>query len=89
MSIEKILSQATALAVKQLYGADFDAEKIEPQPTRKEFEGNETIVVFPFLKMSKKATSAATRSATKKTATTSSAADKPSTTNFSWNSGRI
>ena len=54
MSIEKILSQATALAVKQLYGADFDAEKIEPQPTRKEFEGNETIVVFPFLRASHK-----------------------------------
>ena len=34
---------------------DFPAEKIVPQTTKKEFEGNETIVVFPFLKASRKA----------------------------------
>ena len=50
--IDSILSQATAQAVKELYGVDFPAEKIVPQTTKKEFEGNETIVVFPFLKAS-------------------------------------
>ena len=55
MSIENILSQATALAVKELYGADVEPQSIVPQATRKEFEGNLTIVVFPFLKASRKA----------------------------------
>ena len=55
MSIDNILAQATAEAVKELYGVDFPAEKIVPQTTKKEFEGNETIVVFPFLKASHKA----------------------------------
>ena len=55
MSIDSILSQATAQAVKALYGVDFPAEKIVPQSTKKEFEGNLTIVVFPFLKASHKA----------------------------------
>ncbi|MBR5686058.1 MAG: arginine--tRNA ligase, partial [Muribaculaceae bacterium] len=55
MSIDQILAKATALAVKELYGVDFPAEKIVPQTTKKEFEGNETIVVFPFLKASHKA----------------------------------
>ncbi len=55
MSIDTILAQATAMAVKELYGVDFPVEKIVPQTTKKEFEGNETIVVFPFLKASHKA----------------------------------
>ncbi len=55
MSIEQIISQATAQAVAQLYGAEFPAEKINPQTTRKEFEGNFTVMVFPFLKASRKA----------------------------------
>ena len=55
MSIDTILAQAAAAAVKELYGVDFPAEKIVPQTTKKEFEGNETIVVFPFLKASRKA----------------------------------
>ena len=53
--IDTILAQATAEAVKALYGVDFPADKIVPQTTKKEFEGNETIVVFPFLKASHKA----------------------------------
>ena len=55
MSIDQILAQATAAAVQELYGVDVPAEKIVPQTTKKEFEGNETIVVFPFLKASHKA----------------------------------
>ena len=55
MSIDNIISSAVAEALKSLYGADVDASTIVPQTTKKEFEGNLTIVVFPFLKMSKKA----------------------------------
>lgn len=54
MSIDNILSQATADAVKALYGAEVAAESIVPSTTKKEFEGNLTIVVFPLLKASHK-----------------------------------
>ncbi len=54
MSIDNILAQATADAAKALYGADVAAESIVPSTTKKEFEGNLTIVVFPFLKASHK-----------------------------------
>lgn len=54
MSIDNILAQATAQAVKALYDLDFPAEKIVPTTTKKEFEGNLTIVVFPFVKASRK-----------------------------------
>ena len=55
MSIDNIISQAAADAVKALFGLEIEASKIVPQTTKKEFEGNLTIVVFPFLKVSKKA----------------------------------
>lgn len=54
MSIDNILAQATVQAVKALYDLDFPAEKIVPTTTKKEFEGNLTIVVFPFVKASRK-----------------------------------
>lgn len=54
MSIDNILAQATADAVKALYGAEVAVESIVPSTTKKEFEGNLTIVVFPFLKASHK-----------------------------------
>ena len=54
MSIDNILAQATAQAVKALYGAEVAAESIVPSTTKKEFEGNLTIVVFPLLKASHK-----------------------------------
>lgn len=54
MSIDNIISQATADAVKALYGLELPADKIVPQTTKKEFEGNLTIVVFPFVKAAKK-----------------------------------
>lgn len=54
MSIDNILMQATSAAVKELYGLDFPAEKVTLQTTKKEFEGNLTVVVFPFLKASHK-----------------------------------
>ena len=46
--------QSAVEAIKSLYGADFSAEKIQMQKTRKEFEGDFTLVVFPFLALSKK-----------------------------------
>lgn len=54
MSIEKIISEGVSKAVKEFYGLDFPADKVNPSPTKKEFEGNLTVVVFPFLKFSRK-----------------------------------
>lgn len=55
MSIDNIISSAVSEALKALYGVDVAASSIVPQTTRKEFEGNLTVVVFPYLKASKKA----------------------------------
>lgn len=54
MTIEKIIQQGVASAVKELYGADVDPATIVPQATKKEFEGDLTVVVFPLLKASRK-----------------------------------
>lgn len=49
----KSMLEAKAIeALKNLYGTD--VESVELQPTRKEFEGDVTIVVFPYLKASRK-----------------------------------
>lgn len=54
MKIENIITQGVSDAVKALYALDFPAGKIQPQQTKKEFEGNLTIMAFPFLKASHK-----------------------------------
>ncbi len=54
MSIDNIISQAVARAIKELYNVDVDASSITPQTTKKEFEGNLTIVVFPWVKAARK-----------------------------------
>ncbi|MDD6869586.1 MAG: arginine--tRNA ligase [bacterium] len=54
MSIDNIISAATAEALKALYGLEVEASTINPTATRKEFEGNLTIVVFPFVKAARK-----------------------------------
>lgn len=54
MSIDSIIAEAVAKAVKELYGVDADAASIQPQTTKKEFEGNLTIVVFPWVKAARK-----------------------------------
>ncbi len=54
MSIDQIIAQGVAGAVKELYGVDTDASAIVPQATRKEFEGNLTVVVFPWVKAARK-----------------------------------
>ena len=50
MSIETTIQSAVASAVKSLYGIDADAASIALQATRSEFEGNFTVVVFPWVK---------------------------------------
>ena len=54
MNLEITLAQSVAQAIKKLYGAEVETEKIQLQKTRKEFEGDFTLVVFPFLALSKK-----------------------------------
>ena len=54
MSIDSIIVEAVAKAVKELYGVEADAASIQPQTTKKEFEGNLTIVVFPWVKAARK-----------------------------------
>ncbi|ROT23014.1 arginine--tRNA ligase [Muribaculaceae bacterium Isolate-110 (HZI)] len=55
MSIDSIISEAVSKAVKALYDCETPADKIVPQATRKEFEGNVTVVVFPWVKAARKA----------------------------------
>ncbi len=54
MSIDSIISEAVSRAVKELYATDTPADSIVPQATRKEFEGNVTVVVFPWVKAARK-----------------------------------
>ena len=54
MIVDKIIAEAVSRAVKELYGVDAPAETIVPQATRKEFEGNLTIVTFPWVKAARK-----------------------------------
>ncbi|MDH6354830.1 arginyl-tRNA synthetase [Dysgonomonas sp. PH5-45] len=54
MKIEQKLKQEIQKAIKSLYGQDIPEQQAELQKTRKEFQGHFTLVVFPFLKMSKK-----------------------------------
>ena len=53
--MEKKIQQAVMAAIKDLYGQEIPEKLATLQKTRAEFEGNLTLVVFPFLKMSKKA----------------------------------
>ena len=55
MSIEERLIDAVVKGIKELYGADVPAAQVQLQKTKKEFEGHLTVVVFPFLRMSRKA----------------------------------
>ena len=54
MSVDNIISAAVSRAVKELYGVDTAPESIVPQATRKEFEGNLTVMVFPWVKAARK-----------------------------------
>ena len=54
MNIEALISKAAQEAVKALYGMDATEKMVQLQKTRSEFEGNLTLVVFPFVKAAKK-----------------------------------
>ena len=53
MKIEALISAAVVAAVKECYGQDVPQAMVQLQKTKAEFEGNLTLVVFPFLKMSR------------------------------------
>ena len=55
MTLEQQLSHYVGAAVKALYGIEADEKQIQLQKTRAEFEGNMTVVVFPFVKAARKA----------------------------------
>ena len=54
MNIEALISKAAGEAVKALYGMEANEKMLQLQKTRSEFEGNLTLVVFPFVKAAKK-----------------------------------
>ena len=55
MSLEQQITELAKAAVKSLYGIEATDEQIQLQKTRPEFEGNITLVVFPFVKLARKA----------------------------------
>ena len=54
MKIEQQIQSAAIAAVKALYGQNVPEKMVQLQKTRSEFEGNLTLVVFPFVKMARK-----------------------------------
>ena len=54
MSIESKLTAGVKDAIKALYGQEVDDKLVQLQKTRKDYEGNLTVVAFPFLRISKK-----------------------------------
>lgn len=54
MVIEQQITSAIVSGVKELYGADIETTQIQLGKTKKEFKGHLTLVVFPFLKISRK-----------------------------------
>ena len=53
MTPESLIAAKAAEAIKSLYGVEADASTLQVQATRKEFEGDFTLVVFPLLRMSR------------------------------------
>ena len=54
MKIEQRIAASVVMAVKELYGADIAEKDVQLQKTKKEFEGHLTLVVFPFVRISRK-----------------------------------
>ncbi len=54
MNIELIIKEKVAGAINALYGQSIEPSQVQVQLTRSEFEGDQTVMVFPFLKISKK-----------------------------------
>ena len=55
MSLEEQIVKLAKAAVKALYGVEAEDSQIQLQKSRPEFEGNITLVVFPFVKLARKA----------------------------------
>ena len=55
MTAEQFIAAKASEAVKAIYGAELEPSALQVQPTRKEFEGDYTLVVFPLLKVSRQA----------------------------------
>lgn len=55
MVIEQQIAGSVIAGIKELYGAEVTPAQVQLQKTKKEFKGHLTLVVFPFLRMSKKA----------------------------------
>ena len=55
MKIETALATALQKTLSELYNINIEADASLIQPTRKEFEGDLTIVVFPYVKLARKA----------------------------------
>lgn len=55
MTLENILTKKVQEAVKNLYGIEVNEQQVQLQKTRSEFEGDITLVVFPFVKAARKA----------------------------------
>ena len=55
MTTEQFIAAKAVEAVKAIYGADVPAELMQVQVTRKDFEGDYTLVVFPLLRTSRQA----------------------------------
>lgn len=52
MTPEQFIANEASLAIKDLYGVEVDASTLQVQVTRKEFEGDFTLIVFPLLRIS-------------------------------------
>ena len=55
MKLEEQIVKLAKAAVKALYDVEAEDSQIQLQKTRPEFEGNITLVVFPFVKLARKA----------------------------------
>lgn len=53
MDINSIISEALMANASELFGAEISVNQIQIQPTKKEFEGDLTLVVFPFVRLMK------------------------------------
>ena len=54
MNLETSIGTIVAEAIKTLYSIDIEANQIQLQKTKREFEGDLTVVIFPFVKAARK-----------------------------------
>ncbi|RME98893.1 MAG: arginine--tRNA ligase, partial [Bacteroidetes bacterium] len=53
LNVVSLIQEKVCQAVQELYGAEFQAANVPVNTTRKEFEGDYTVVVFPFTKVAR------------------------------------